>query len=96
MRDCHSSDDKDVIAIDGKTLRHSYDKSRHIISAFSTMHSLVLGKSGRMRNPMRSQLSLNFLTSWILKEKLSQLMRWVARKILQIRYKNRAVIIYSL
>ncbi|WP_252396817.1 hypothetical protein, partial [Escherichia coli] len=26
--DCHSSDDKDVIAIDGKTLRHSYDKSR--------------------------------------------------------------------
>ncbi|EOX5229314.1 ISAs1 family transposase, partial [Escherichia coli] len=28
MRDCHTSDDKDVIAIDGKTLRHSYDKSR--------------------------------------------------------------------
>ncbi|CUA52093.1 RhsD protein [Escherichia coli] len=49
MRDCHSSDDKDVIAIDGKTLRHSYDKSRrrgaiHVISAFSTMHSLVLGQ----------------------------------------------------
>ena len=49
MHDCHSSDDKDVIAIDGKTLRHSYDKSRsrgaiHVISAFSTMHSLVLGQ----------------------------------------------------
>ncbi len=49
MRDCHSSNDKDVIAIDGKTLRHSYDKSRrkgaiHVISAFSTMHSLVLGQ----------------------------------------------------
>ena len=49
MRDCHSSDDKDVIAIDGKTLRHSYDKSRrrgaiHVISAFSTMHILVLGQ----------------------------------------------------
>ncbi|EET4818657.1 ISAs1 family transposase, partial [Escherichia coli] len=46
---CHSSDDKDVIAIDGKTLRHSYDKSRrrgaiHVISAFSTMHSLVIGQ----------------------------------------------------
>ncbi len=45
MRDCHSSDDKDVIAIDGKTLRHSYDKSRrrgaiHVISAFSTMHTI--------------------------------------------------------
>lgn len=49
MRECHSSDDKDVITIDGKTLRHSYDKSRrkgeiHVISAFSTMHSLVLGQ----------------------------------------------------
>ena len=49
MRDCHSSNDKDVIAIDGKTLRHSYDKSRrkgaiHVISAFSTMHSLSLGQ----------------------------------------------------
>ncbi len=49
MRDCHSTDDKDVIAIDGKTLRHSYDKSRrrgaiHVISAFSTMHSLVIGQ----------------------------------------------------
>ncbi len=49
MRDCHTSDDKDVIAIDGKTLRHSYDKSRrrgaiHVISAFSTMHILVLGQ----------------------------------------------------
>ncbi len=50
MRDCHSSDDKDVIAIDGKTLRHSYDKkvaaggAIHVISAFSTMHSLVIGQ----------------------------------------------------
>ena len=40
MRDCHTSDDKDVIAIDGKTLRHSYDKSRRrgaiqVISALS-------------------------------------------------------------
>lgn len=53
-------------------------------------------RSGRMRNPMKLHLSLNFLTCWILKEKSSQLMRWVARKILQRRYKNRAVIIYSL
>ena len=49
MLDYHSSDDKDVIAIDGKIHRHSYDKSRrkgaiHVISAFSTMHSLVLGQ----------------------------------------------------
>ena len=32
-------------------------------------------RSGRMRNPMKLQLSLNFLTCWILKEKSSQLMR---------------------
>ncbi len=49
MHDCHSSDDKDVIAINGKTLRHSYDKSRrrgtiHVISVFSTMLSLVIGQ----------------------------------------------------
>ena len=44
--DCHSSDDKDVIAINGKTLRYSYDKSRrkgaiHVISVFSIMHSQI-------------------------------------------------------
>lgn len=49
MRDCHTTDDNDIIAIDGKTLRRSYDKSRrrgaiHVISAFSTMNSLVLGQ----------------------------------------------------
>lgn len=49
MRDCHLSDDGDVIAIDGKTLCRSYDKSRrrsaiHMISAFPTMNSLVLGQ----------------------------------------------------
>ncbi len=52
-------------------------------------------RSRRMRNLMRLQLSQNFLTCWILMEKSSQLMRWVARKILQRRYKNREVIIYS-
>ncbi len=100
MRDCHSSDDKDVIAIDGKTLRHSYDKSRRrgrFMSLVRSQQCTVWSsdRSGRMRNLMRLQLSQNFLTCWILKEKSSQLMRWDARKILQRRYKNRAVIIYS-
>ncbi|MBY7239207.1 ISAs1 family transposase [Escherichia coli] len=49
MRDCHSLDDKYVIAIDGKTFRHSYNNSRrkgviNVILAFSTMHSLVIGQ----------------------------------------------------
>lgn len=48
MKECHSPDE-DVIAIDGKTLRGSYDKSRrrgaiHVISAFSTMNGIVLGQ----------------------------------------------------
>ena len=101
MRDCHSSDDKDVIAIDGKTLQILMTR----VAAGERFMSLVRSqqctvwssdRSRRMRNLMRLQLSQNFLTCWILKEKLSQLMRWVARKILQRRYKNREVIIYSL
>ncbi|EEJ8591118.1 TPA: ISAs1 family transposase [Salmonella enterica subsp. enterica serovar Enteritidis] len=49
MRDCHSSEDGSVIAIDGKTLRGSYDKSRrrgaiHVISAFCAMEGVVLGQ----------------------------------------------------
>lgn len=48
MKECHSIDE-DVIAIDGKTLRGSYDKSRrrgaiHVISAFSSMSGIVLGQ----------------------------------------------------
>lgn len=46
MKECHTVDE-DVIAIDGKTLRRSYDKSRrrgamHVVSAFSTMNGVVL------------------------------------------------------
>ncbi|EFH6986686.1 hypothetical protein GM887_24675, partial [Escherichia coli] len=37
MRDCHSSNDKDVIAIDAKTLRHSYDKSRRRRAGFRNL-----------------------------------------------------------
>ncbi len=49
MRDWHSSEDGSVIAIDGKTLRGSYDKSRrrgaiHVISAFAAMVGVVLGQ----------------------------------------------------
>lgn len=48
MKECHTVDE-DVIAIDGKTLRRSYDKSRrrgaiHVVSAFSTMSGVVLGQ----------------------------------------------------
>ncbi len=100
MRDCHSSDDKDVIAIDGKrsgTLMTRVAAGERFMSLVRSQQCTVWSsdRSRRMRNLMRLQLSQNFLTCWILKEKSSQLMRWVARKILQRRYKNREVIIYS-
>ncbi|QMJ69877.1 ISAs1 family transposase [Escherichia fergusonii] len=49
MQDCHTSEDGSVIAIDGKTLRGSYDKNRrrgaiHVISAFCAMDGIVLGQ----------------------------------------------------
>lgn len=49
MHDCHSSEDGSVIAIDGKTLRGSYDKSCrrgaiHVISAFAAMGGVVPGQ----------------------------------------------------
>jgi hypothetical protein len=48
MQDCHTFD-KDAIAVDGKTLRGSYDKRRrrsaiHMTSAFSTLNGVVLGQ----------------------------------------------------
>lgn len=49
MRDCHSSEDGSVIAIDGKTFRGFYDKSRrrgaiHVISTFCATEGVVLGQ----------------------------------------------------
>ncbi|WP_137414481.1 ISAs1 family transposase [Escherichia coli] len=76
MRDCHSSDDKDVIAIDGKTLRHSYDKSRrrgaiHVISAFSTMHSLVIGQ---IRTMEHISIIPDYRQAWKVEHKLSDIL----------------------
>jgi len=49
MRAGHEITDGDVIAIDGKTVRGSYDKSKrkdaiHMVSAFSTEYGVVLGQ----------------------------------------------------
>ncbi|EOU49823.1 H repeat-associated protein yhhI [Escherichia sp. KTE114] len=101
MYDCHSSGDKDVIAMDGKTLRHSYDKSRrkgaiHVISAFSAMHSLVIGQIKMDEKSNENTATYELINVLNIKEKIIKLMRLGARKILQRRYKNREVIIYSL
>jgi predicted transposase YbfD/YdcC len=49
MKDCHTATKGDVIAIDGKTVRGSYDKSKkrgaiHMVSAFSAANEVVLGQ----------------------------------------------------
>ncbi|WP_079253982.1 ISAs1 family transposase [Endozoicomonas arenosclerae] len=49
MNACHEAAKGDVIAIDGKTVRRSYDKSKkrgaiHMISAFSAANNVVLGQ----------------------------------------------------
>ncbi|GAB2581474.1 ISAs1 family transposase [Nitrincola alkalisediminis] len=49
MKSCHTLTEGSIIAIDGKTLRSSYDKSRrrgaiHMISAFCVENSMVIGQ----------------------------------------------------
>ena len=49
MNDCHSATKGDVIAIDGKTVRGSYDKSKkrgaiHMVSAFCAANEVVIGQ----------------------------------------------------
>ncbi|WED24147.1 ISAs1 family transposase [Vibrio sp. JC009] len=49
MRDCHEAANGDVIAIDGKTIRGTYNKEKrcgaiHMVSAFSAANQVVLGQ----------------------------------------------------
>jgi len=49
MKDCHVATKGNVIAINGKTVRGSYDKSKkrgaiHMVSAFSVANEVVLGQ----------------------------------------------------
>ena len=49
MKNCHTLTAGSVVAIDGKSLRATYDKSKrdsviHMVSAFSAQNSMVLGQ----------------------------------------------------
>ncbi len=49
MKDCHTLTEGSVVAIDGKSLRGTYDKSKrdclvHMVSAFSAQNQVVLGQ----------------------------------------------------
>ena len=60
MRDCHEATEGEVIAIDGKTLRGTYNKEKrggaiHRASAFSAANQTVLGqvKTGDKSNEIK-------------------------------------------
>ncbi|CDU11563.1 conserved hypothetical protein [Vibrio coralliirubri] len=49
MKDCHEVTEGEVIAIDGKTLRDTYNKDKrcgaiHMVSTFSAANQVVLGQ----------------------------------------------------
>ncbi|WP_153069967.1 ISAs1 family transposase, partial [Escherichia coli] len=47
MQECHEITDGEIIAIDGKTIRGSFDKGKraiHMVSAFSNENGVVLGQ----------------------------------------------------
>lgn len=49
MKDCHEATEGEVVAIDGKTLRGTYNKDKrsgaiHMVSAFSAANKMVLGQ----------------------------------------------------
>jgi predicted transposase YbfD/YdcC len=49
MKDCHEATGGDVVAIDGKTIRGTYNKNKrsgviHMVSAFSAENQVVLGQ----------------------------------------------------
>ena len=67
----------EVIAIDGKTLRHSYDKGKnkgaiHMVSAWASQNSLVLGqvKVNEKSNEMRRECAI------VLQSKTSNALRY--------------------
>ncbi|MXE42194.1 transposase [Escherichia sp. HH41S] len=51
MRDCHSSNDKYVIAIDGKALPHSYDKSGRRRAGFRSLTPTLPGPKHNTHSP---------------------------------------------
>ncbi len=62
IKDCHEAKDQTVIAIDGKTLRSSYDQSRdrdpiHMVSAFCTENGVVLAQTKTEAKATKLQLS---------------------------------------
>lgn len=65
MKSCHETTDGEIIAIDGKTVRGSYDKGKrkgaiHMVSAFSTENGVVPGQ-------VKTEEKSNEGVPWVLK-----------------------------
>jgi hypothetical protein len=64
--------DGKIVAVEGKTLRHSYDKRKrksaiHMVSVYAAENGAVLGKKRQMTNQIRSRRTVLYLICWILK-----------------------------
>ncbi|CAH7487643.1 hypothetical protein VCHA38O209_80186 [Vibrio chagasii] len=66
MKDCHEVTEGEVIAIDGKTLRGTYNKDKRcgatqMVSAFSVAKQIVLGQVKVRIRAMKSKRPVSFL-----------------------------------
>jgi DDE_Tnp_1-associated len=82
---------KGVIAIDGKTLRRSYDqesakKALHVVSAWAVENQLSLPQK---RSQMRLPRSPFFYGNWRWRAALSRLMRWALKPRLPLRLSSK-------
>ncbi|MCR1081511.1 ISAs1 family transposase [Escherichia coli] len=101
MRDCHSSNDKDVIAIDGKTLQHSYDRvaaGERFMSLVRSQQCTVWSSGGIKTDKKSNEITAipELLNMLDIKGKIITTDAMGCQKDVQRRYKNREVIIYSL
>lgn len=67
MKNCHTLTDGEVIAIDGKTLRGSYDRSKgkgtiHMVNAFATANGMSIGQLRLILRVTRLPRSPSYLT----------------------------------
>ena len=91
MRDCHIATEGEVIAIDGKSLRGTYNKDRrqgiiHMVSAFSAANQVVLGQVKTAEKSNEITAIPELLEILNIRGCLVPSMQWDAKKRLLRRY----------
>ena len=94
MKACHEATDGEVVAIDGKTVRSSYDKSKRkgpipMVSTFATANGVVLGQIKTEEKAMRLLPFLICLNCWKSRDVSSLLMPWAVSVRLQRKSKRK-------